>query len=44
MLVTGAAVFINSTFTLLLLERGDTAIGIDDCNDYYAPAIKEIRF
>lgn len=42
-LVTGAAGFIGSAFTLRLLERGDTVIGIDNHNDYYSPALKEAR-
>ena len=42
-LVTGAAGFIGSALTLRLLERGDTVIGIDNHNDYYAPALKEAR-
>lgn len=42
-LVTGAAGFIGSALSLRLLERGDTVIGIDNHNDYYAPAIKEAR-
>jgi len=42
-LVTGAAGFIGSALSLRLLERGDTVIGIDNHNDYYAPALKEAR-
>lgn len=42
-LVTGSAGFIGSALTLRLLERGDSVVGIDNHNDYYAPAIKEAR-
>jgi UDP-glucuronate 4-epimerase len=42
-LVTGSAGFIGSHLTLLLLERGDTVIGLDNHNAYYDPAIKEAR-
>ncbi len=42
-LVTGSAGFIGSTFTLRLLERGDTVIGIDNHNAYYDPTLKEAR-
>jgi UDP-glucuronate 4-epimerase len=42
-LVTGAAGFIGSALALRLLERGDTVIGIDNHNNYYDPAIKEVR-
>lgn len=41
--ITGAAGFIGSALALRLLERGDTVIGIDNHNDYYAPALKEAR-
>jgi UDP-glucuronate 4-epimerase len=39
-LVTGAAGFIGSSLCDALLERGDTLLGLDNFNDYYAPAIK----
>ena len=39
-LITGVAGFIGSHLAERLIERGDTVIGIDDFNDYYAPAIK----
>ena len=42
-LVTGAAGFIGSALCLRLLERGDEVIGIDNHNDYYSLALKEMR-
>lgn len=39
-LVTGAAGFIGSHVAQALLARGDTAIGLDNLNDYYDPARK----
>lgn len=42
-LVTGAAGFIGFHLTLALLERGDEVVGIDNLNDYYDPALKELR-
>ncbi len=42
-LVTGAAGFIGMHVTQRLLERGDMVIGIDNINDYYAPALKHAR-
>jgi len=42
-LVTGAAGFIGSRVAALLLERGETVVGLDNLNDYYDPAIKEGR-
>jgi UDP-glucuronate 4-epimerase len=35
--------FIGSTLILRLLDRVDTVIGIDNHNDHYDPAIKEVR-
>lgn len=40
-LVTGAAGFIGSTLTEVLLKRGDTVIGLDNFNDYYDLARKQ---
>ena len=42
-LVTGAAGFIGCHVALRLLERGDAVVGLDNCNDYYDPALKEAR-
>jgi UDP-glucuronate 4-epimerase len=42
-LITGAAGFIGSDLALRLLERGDEVVGIDNLNDYYAPALKRAR-
>jgi UDP-glucuronate 4-epimerase len=39
-LVTGAAGFIGSNVAQALLNRGDRVVGIDNFNDYYAPAQK----
>lgn len=39
-LVTGAAGFIGSHVTEALLARGDTVLGLDNLNDYYAPTRK----
>lgn len=39
-LVTGAAGFIGSTLSDVLLKRGDEVIGLDNFNDYYDPARK----
>ena len=39
-LVTGAAGFIGSHTAQMLLERGDTVVGLDNFNDYYDPAKK----
>ncbi len=42
-LVTGTAGFIGHTTAKVLLERGDTVIGIDNFNDYYDVSLKEDR-
>lgn len=42
-LVTGAAGFIGSALSLRLLRDGFTVVGLDNHNDYYAPALKEAR-
>lgn len=42
-LVTGAAGFIGFHLTLALLNRADEVIGIDNLNDYYDPALKQLR-
>ncbi|HEY4344564.1 MAG TPA: NAD-dependent epimerase/dehydratase family protein [Parvibaculum sp.] len=42
-LVTGAAGFIGSRVSRLLLDRGEEVIGIDSVNTYYDPALKEAR-
>ena len=42
-LVSGAAGFIGFTLCLRLLERGDTAYGVDNINDYYDVGLKEAR-
>lgn len=42
-LVTGAAGFIGSRTSELLLERGEEVVGLDDFNDYYDPTLKEAR-
>lgn len=39
-LVTGAAGFIGSHTAATLLTRGDEVVGLDNLNDYYAPARK----
>lgn len=41
--VTGSAGFIGFHVSKILLERGDTVLGMDDFNDYYDPALKEAR-
>ena len=40
-LVTGAAGFIGSHLCDALLARGQSVVGLDSFDDFYAPAIKE---
>ena len=42
-LVTGPAGFIGMQVAKLLLERGDSVVGLDNINDYYDPALKKAR-
>ena len=42
-LVTGAAGFIGSETSRVLLARGEEVVGIDNLNDYYDPALKQAR-
>ena len=42
-LVTGAAGFIGSHVSHVLLDRGEEVVGLDDLNDYYDPTLKEAR-
>jgi len=42
-LVTGAAGFIGSHVSQVLLARGDQVIGVDNFNDYYDVTLKEAR-
>ena len=42
-LVTGAAGFIGSQTSHMLIEQGHTVVGIDNMNDAYDPRIKEYR-
>ncbi len=42
-LVTGAAGFIGFHLTLALLDRDDVVVGIDNLNNYYDPALKQLR-
>lgn len=39
-LVTGAAGFIGSRLMMMLAERGDSVVGIDNINDYYDVRLK----
>lgn len=42
-IVTGAAGFIGQAVSLRLLARGETVVGVDNFNDYYAPELKTGR-
>lgn len=42
-LVTGAAGFIGFHTSKVLLDRGDTVVGLDNFNDYYDVSLKEAR-
>jgi len=42
-LVTGSAGFIGSAVSIRLLEKGNKVVGLDNHNDYYDPALKELR-
>lgn len=42
-LITGAAGFIGMHVSKLLLERGETVVGVDNLNDYYDQALKLAR-
>jgi UDP-glucuronate 4-epimerase len=42
-LVTGAAGFIGSKLSEVLLARGDEVLGFDNLNAYYDPALKQAR-
>ena len=42
-LVTGAAGFIGAFTARVLLERGETVVGLDNFNDYYDVSLKEAR-
>ena len=41
--VTGAAGFIGMHVAERLLQRGETVVGVDVFNDYYDPALKDLR-
>jgi len=42
-LVTGTAGFIGNAVAAMLLQRGDTVIGLDNMNDYYSVELKRAR-
>jgi UDP-glucuronate 4-epimerase len=42
-LVTGAAGFIGMHVAKILLQRGDTVLGVDNLNAYYDPTLKAAR-
>jgi UDP-glucuronate 4-epimerase len=42
-LVTGAAGFIGFHLTLSLIDRDYEVVGLDNLNDYYNPALKQLR-
>lgn len=42
-IVTGAAGFIGSHFSKLLINQGLNVIGVDNLNDYYSPELKKLR-
>jgi UDP-glucuronate 4-epimerase len=42
-LITGAAGFIGAAVAEALLLRGETVLGIDNLNSYYAPSLKRAR-
>ena len=42
-LVTGAAGFIGAHVSKALLSQGEHVVGVDNLNDYYAPALKQAR-
>ena len=42
-LVTGAAGFIGNAVSMALMARGETVLGIDNCNGYYSLALKRAR-
>lgn len=42
-LVTGAAGFIGAAVARRLLDRGETVVGVDNLNDYYAVRLKHDR-
>ena len=42
-LITGAAGFIGSSVAHVLLDQGETVVGVDNLNDYYDVALKQAR-
>ena len=42
-LVTGTAGFIGSVVSRILLESGESVVGVDNLNNSYNPLIKEWR-